>query len=87
MIYFITLFRALDDVYVDGGGKKSHKGMFLYMLSPIRAYLSKEGEIQHLGGPSASGAAIEGQTMGSKIGSSEMRSDSVALQKSESVSN
>ena len=61
--------------------------MFLYMSSPIRAYLSKEGEIQHRGGSSASGAPIEGLDLGSEIGSSEMRSDSVELQKSESVLN
>ena len=38
--------------------------------------------MQHLGGPSASGAAIEGTILGNKAESSEMKSDSVALQKS-----
>ena len=57
------------------------------MSSPIRAYLSKEGEIQHRGGPSASGASIEGLDLGGEIGSSEIRSDSVELQNSESVFN
>ena len=60
--------------------------MFLYMSSPIRAYLSKEGEIQHLGGPSASGAPIEGLDLGSSAELPEnVGASSVALQNSDMV--
>ena len=58
------------------------------MSSPIRAYLSKEGEIQHLGGPSASGAPIEGLDLGSSAELPEnVRASSVALQNSDSLGN
>ena len=70
----------------DDGGKKSHKGKFLYMSSPIRAWLYTEGEIQHRGGPSASGAPIEGLDLGSSAELPEnVGASSVALQNSDEV--
>ena len=61
--------------------------MFLYMSSPIRACLLNEGEIQHRGGPSASGAPIEGLDMGiSKKLSENVGFSSIALQNSVSQS-
>ena len=41
-----------------------------------------KGVRQHLGGPSASGAAIEGTDLGNNTGFSEMKSDLVAFQNS-----
>ena len=57
------------------------------MSSPIRACLLTEGEIQHRGGPSASGAAIEGLDLGSSAELPEnVGASSVALKKVESAS-